>query len=880
MNTISTRLSHAESGIRRIFAEAENLRDELREIRKLSVAEEPIDVPKPEPKIVAATPPPLPREPEVPVAVSAGPAMEQGFAILPESPTPKSDRASLELHLGRVWAVRLGIIMLTTGFVFLSRYTYDNFVRDLGPGIRLGMLYLFSFALAGAGLFFEQWKDTLKNYGRIVAAGGFAAIYYCGFAAHNIESLRVIESPVLASIVLTISAGLFCGISLKRESRVMLATSLGLAFYSISINPIGWMACLSALVLATFGVIMMVRYRWTEIGFVVLISSYLSYFWWQIAVGPASNEAQWFLPSYWILFVVASLFSTRDLSEEHHGIFATLNHVAFFLLFSLDLETGRFIEAQWLFCLILGSALVGLGIFGRKIFPAKTTFLHFALGTSVITLGISLKLVGYQLFLTLLIEALLLIVIHHRMPHPLTRAAAWGIAIFSNLALIGHAASLSSGPWLAGTLGWLALGMIDRASDRQLPAQRLHPPAVFATLIALVFLIGGFAGDWGLVSQILFMISLGLIATLLLPIDPFKERAFDVLWTVLGISLMAPLSLYETTEQAPVFFLAAFLKLAISAIHTVHSKRETNEILVNVRQFIAAFALAFGVALTVAGIHFSGLSPELRLLAFVLIPVAGTLLAQRSGQVTHSAIPFVAYLGIATINWAAPLALLTACLLCLAHLVFLRKKHILSDRAILEAILFLITLALWGAFLDEAFVNETILLTWTSVGLLFLRNIFPKLLVVLATVPFFVLGLLKGLTFGEPAPLYLALLAPLAFHLGESYRRADGKTSTMAGISLLALWYQLTQDAGSQNPAALWAVTGTVFLLIGLFFKSRVFRLTGLVVLAGSLGHLMLVDLVKLEPLPRILSFMTLGFGFLGLGFVYNRWQDRLKQIL
>lgn len=98
----------------------------------------------------------------------------------------------------------------------------------------------------------------------------------------------------------------------------------------------------------------------------------------------------------------------------------------------------------------------------------------------------------------------------------------------------------------------------------------------------------------------------------------------------------------------------------------------------------------------------------------------------------------------------------------------------------------------------EAFANATILLTWTSVGLLFLRNIFPKPLVVLAVVPFFIIGLLKDLAFGAPVPLYLA----------------------------------------------------------------------------------MLVDLVKLEPLPRILSFMTLGFGFLGLGFVYNRWQDRLKQIL
>jgi uncharacterized membrane protein len=42
----------------------------------------------------------------------------------------------------------------------------------------------------------------------------------------------------------------------------------------------------------------------------------------------------------------------------------------------------------------------------------------------------------------------------------------------------------------------------------------------------------------------------------------------------------------------------------------------------------------------------------------------------------------------------------------------------------------------------------------------------------------------------------------------------------------------------------------------------------------------LLFDIIQLDPLPRILSFITLGLGLLGLGFVYNRWQDKVKQIL
>ncbi|MCH1508360.1 MAG: DUF2339 domain-containing protein, partial [Akkermansiaceae bacterium] len=76
------------------------------------------------------------------------------------------------------------------------------------------------------------------------------------------------------------------------------------------------------------------------------------------------------------------------------------------------------------------------------------------------------------------------------------------------------------------------------------------------------------------------------------------------------------------------------------------------------------------------------------------------------------------------------------------------------------------------------------------------------------------------------------------------------------------------------------AITGTVLLLTGLLLRSRAFRLSALVILLFSLGRVMLVDIINLDPLPRILSFITLGLGLLALGFVYNRWQERLKQIL
>ena len=42
----------------------------------------------------------------------------------------------------------------------------------------------------------------------------------------------------------------------------------------------------------------------------------------------------------------------------------------------------------------------------------------------------------------------------------------------------------------------------------------------------------------------------------------------------------------------------------------------------------------------------------------------------------------------------------------------------------------------------------------------------------------------------------------------------------------------------------------------------------------------MIIDVWKLETLYRILSFMALGIVLLVLGFIYNKYQEKLKEWL
>lgn len=880
MDPISKRISRAEEKLETLTRMSGDLRDELADIKSLNLEESAPPAPeRPLPIPSRPTPPPLPEtvieNNEEPVS-----PIRQTPPTIPAEASPS--QTSLELQLGRVWFVRLGIILLTTGLVFLSRYTYDNFVRDLAPGMKLAFLYLISFSLTGAGLFCEQWKESLKNYGRIVAAGGLAAIYYCSFAAHNVTNLKVIDSPVLASLLLTASAALFSAVSVRRESRVMLATSLGLAFYSISVNPIGWMSCLSALILSILGVGMMIRYRWSSLGFVVLIGSYLSYIWWQIAVGTGGSDSSLFLPAYWLLFAGASLFATRDLDEVQHGLFSTLNNTAFFLLFSIDFRNGSLMEGLWIFCLVFGALLITMGILGRPRFPRRTSFLHLAKGVGLITLGISLKLSGYQLFVSLLIESLLLLALHLRFPNQYTRGASFVVAALSLLALHSvNPADIPPSAWLIGVFGWIGLAVLDRLAESPSNEEGFqgHGPGLLATLVSAAFLVYGFMRFWDPEIVVITFAGIGLALSLLLFFPSLKRYLHDVSWTYQTLALIAPTALITLGHQSSTFLISSALMLAFSAVHSVHVKSSSDPIMKQIHFLVATVSLAYATCCLVTAIALSNVDPGLKLVLLILIPMTGTLVARQTKELSHSIIPALTYLAIPLlfVNQSTPLF---ACLiLSMLHLVVIHFKYTLKDQTIVRTLTYYVALFFWWTWVVVTLDSPSIVLTWTSVGVLLLSSPLGKRVADLSAIPFFLSGLLFAIIENSMSS-YVAILAPLALHLWRTFKGKTGTYSLMAITSLLFLWALLTRDLGSENPAAIWAIFGTMILLTGLTLRSRPFRLIALVILAFSLGHLMIIDLINLDPLPRILSFITLGLGLLGLGFVYNRWQDRLKQIL
>jgi uncharacterized membrane protein len=96
------------------------------------------------------------------------------------------------------------------------------------------------------------------------------------------------------------------------------------------------------------------------------------------------------------------------------------------------------------------------------------------------------------------------------------------------------------------------------------------------------------------------------------------------------------------------------------------------------------------------------------------------------------------------------------------------------------------------------------------------------------------------------------------------------------GLWAVLLYYQV---AGNLRTVA-WGIEGVALLASGFPLRDRVLRLSGLALLLGCFLKLFLWDLRHLETLPRIFSFLALGFLLVGVSWLYSRFRGRVAHYL
>jgi Predicted membrane protein (DUF2339) len=157
----------------------------------------------------------------------------------------------------------------------------------------------------------------------------------------------------------------------------------------------------------------------------------------------------------------------------------------------------------------------------------------------------------------------------------------------------------------------------------------------------------------------------------------------------------------------------------------------------------------------------------------------------------------------------------------------------------------------------------------------------------LTALALFWLPLLEAPTVYWPNLVVIVILLAqrqMARRLPERYdldSRIHGAVIIIGGLSLwLFLTRWVCQNASGFYLTASWSALALVFFAVGMALRERVYRWLGLGVLAFALGRVVVFDVWKLETLYRILSFMALGVVLLVLGFIYNKYQEKIKEWL
>jgi len=79
---------------------------------------------------------------------------------------------------------------------------------------------------------------------------------------------------------------------------------------------------------------------------------------------------------------------------------------------------------------------------------------------------------------------------------------------------------------------------------------------------------------------------------------------------------------------------------------------------------------------------------------------------------------------------------------------------------------------------------------------------------------------------------------------------------------------------------ASWSVLAFLLFGSGVVLREKMYRWAGLGLLAAALGRVIVIDVWTLDRIYRVLSFMALGIVLLVLGFIYNKYQEKIRQWL
>ena len=854
-------------------------------------------------------------------------------AVAPSpQPIPRSS-AHGELDFGKVWFVRIGIVILLTGLVFLGNYAYQNWVREMPNGFRLTALSACAIILIETGRRLAA-KENLNRFGEVLLAGGMAFFYYCAFTAHHVGRLQVIESPVAGALLIFAAAGGIAAVSWLRKTQATAILGILLASYSTMLQPIGWMSCISSILLGAMGLVFMFRPGWAGPGWASMLGSYGAFFGWQM-LGASGETLRiddpavlWFLPPLWVMFAIPGVLGRfrESLTDRNRAWFTAANNAFFFLLFSAIWLQRHGEGYHWQFAAVFGTVLIALGILGRRQ-NATAGGVNISQGIAVATLALILRLEGQNLALVLAFESLALAI------------AAWKFrgkseTVFSLLAGLGSTGLIlyhSSNESLSGNYGqfpvWsIALtALLLLASSRMaMRTESLHEilSRFLRTCAAILFVCAAAIATYLCSDRLdhtpalLTAITLALILSIaFIRFDKEREQPellVGVLWF-----LILSVVLGSGADGAWPLIITTLISLASCWLwhqtEQVPCDPEAKNFLRTRSPEIPAWAFSFATpvfaAMVVAaeGGSFLGLLIFDELTALLLAAIAIGLRCKRLLS-TASAMALLS-LGLAfradfsTNHLLFLVALIALMPAALIRLPWSRERIAENHRTYsswrFRSTAFIAYCAAWYQYAPE---NWSDWLALTSIALTLL-TFFLKRKLFAESVGLIGVGLVAFAIATTSSPWQLApdesgwrgitvviALLSLVFTYRQRPALIADPALRMLAIAILAglaclittLWatQMLVWRLGWKPTAVLWTVLGFAFVSAGLWQRLHILRVSGFALLVLSLGKLFTHDVWDFTTFMRVVSFIVLGAALIVLGLFYNKFAEAIKALL
>ena len=853
--------------------------------------------------------------------------------VLPAAPPrpvpqlkPPAEALSLEMRVGTYWLVRIGIVLLLTGLVFFGNLAYQKYISQLGQAGKVTLLYLASAVLLGAGWWWQRQavKESLKNYAQVLFGGGLAALYFTTYAAHHIELLRVIQSPGLDGVLLLACAAFMVWCADRKKSEVLALFAVGLGYYTSIITRVGYFTLYSNLVLTAAGVVFLLRNRWAMLSYGSLVATYAAYGFWRFFDGSAWHWASpaeglwagtWFMICYWLLFT-AAVFASRDrqFAGQNRATFASLNNGAFFTMFLLTMmqvQQGGF----WKFALIYGTTLLALADLSRRLLKEEplTKNAYLTQGLLLVTVGFISRFAGLQLALVLAMESVVLLILGQQRKNLVLLTGAYlaaGLAV--GWGIDGMRQMEPSGIWLAAGLG--ALMVVNTLLvSRQTPGREgevLRPQTTYFSVLALVVLL---VATYDNTTRQQLPVAL-TVEALALTLSIYLLRVREITLLGQGFLVAAQLAwLFNVFDlsEAPRWWNSLLLLGVTLALSHWWQKQKRLSLPGEVARFWQGL-----YALALAGMLYFWLNPKFSgsgwlamtsllavgLTAYGVLTRAWMIAAFGQLFVVVSAIQFGAQVLQARAAWYFPLAPMVALgLLSGASVQWFRQRPG-SDAQVREPLLQVARLYRWSALgMSLLWIWEYIpereriwllalLGLWAFVWSGLRKNnealLFSGVFSAAALALFWLPMLRSHQVYWPNLCAIVALLTQrqVARRFPERYGLDPGIHTAVILAGGLSLWrffsLWVMESASGFYLTACWSGLALVLFSVGIVLRERMYRWLGLGILGCALGRVIIFDVWRLESVYRILSLMALGVVLLVLGFVYSKYQEKIKEWL